>query len=323
MTDAIGIDTSTWNDDPNTTRKPDFAIAEMQGCSFAIPKASQNTWTDRIYKDSLQSILSTDMIPGSYHFDDYSKGINSQIWYYADLYNKMVAENPDRAFLPPDLDCEPYPKLGALPPPATYCHRIIIAGKELKRKTNRKPMLYTSKGVLDYITPLNYQAKLNPQWYQDWCELPSVFDLHIANYNNVTTPATYPFKTYVIWQYSSKGDGRKYGMDSQYVDLNRFNGDKAALYNYAKPGASATIPQPEPEPTPAPQGEYMKGKFAISGLRIRNAPVSGTIIGSSIVGETIEILETKTYSNGDIWIRIGYKKWCAEKVGATVYVTRI
>ncbi len=73
------------------------------------------------------------------------------------------------------------------------------------------------------------------------------FDLWIAAWTTAATPVVpKPWTTWTLWQYTSDGDGKGHGVGSARLDLNRFNGDRAAFGHWL--AQAATPPPPPVEP---------------------------------------------------------------------------
>lgn len=158
--------------------------------------------------------------------------------------------------------------------------------------------IYTSPNFWNTYMPRTDWAKALKLWTANWTTgeplLP--YDWSVPN------------KTYRIHQYSSKGDGDMHGVSSTYIDLDGYNGsvqDFNSEFNTA-------IPEPEPE-------EYMKVRSIYDNLRVRNAPVNGIVKDYMMAGNTTEALEEYVTGN-DLWIRVGFKQWCAMLVAGKQYL---
>jgi hypothetical protein len=111
-----------------------------------------------------------------------------------------------------------------------------------------RPIIYTRQGWWDNHT------LPSPYW--------KLYDLWVASYTNRPQP-TLPrdWSDWLIWQYTSKGNGSKYGASSKSIDLNRFSGEL--------PGVEPPEP-PEPEPTEYPMQIRTTAR---RGLNVRTTPV--------------------------------------------------
>lgn len=118
-----------------------------------------------------------------------------------------------------------------------------------------------------------------------------------------------PNKMYSIHQYSSKGDGSLYGVESTYIDLNGYKGS----YDDFNNEFNANIePQQPPE-------DYMKVRSIYDSLRVRYAPVNGVVKDYMNAGDVTEALEERLIGS-DKWIRVGFNQWCAMYVAGRQYL---
>ena len=59
-------------------------------------------------------------------------------------------------------------------------------------------------------------------------------------------------------------------------------------------------------------------------LNVRVRPkVGAKVLYQLGIGEKVPALEQMVYADGDIWVRIGYKSWCAMRYKGNVYLTYI
>lgn len=86
-------------------------------------------------------------------------------------------------------------------------------------------------------------------YWRDTLKIPAWganYDLWIAAWTDAAAPIPpTPWKSWVLWQHTSNGDGPSHGVGSARLDLNRFNGDRAAFSRWM--AQSATQP-PSVEP---------------------------------------------------------------------------
>ena len=211
----LGTDISIWNDDNSTAQGVDFAKMKQAGARFCFIKATQANFADSDYTTNWKAAKG--IIPrGAYHFLTWNISPIVQ----ARFHWSLLKDDPGE-FVHPIVDFEWW---GNTPPTALstlrqYCDELMLI-------SGRVPMIYTSAGFF------NQFGKNDAYWAQ--------FPLWIANYTEASKPLLprWPWKTWTFWQYTAKGDGKRYGCESNAVDLNRFNGDEAAfrkLFNLGEP----------------------------------------------------------------------------------------
>jgi GH25 family lysozyme M1 (1,4-beta-N-acetylmuramidase) len=106
-------------------------------------------------------------------------------------------------------------------------------------------LIYQALGQypMPYMGYYSWKEKMTPA--PEWMRRPEYWLPWYANESIVRTPP--PYTRWTFWQYTDKGDGKAFGCDSQYVDLNWYNGTEAemiAKYGGAiQPPAVLTIEQ--------------------------------------------------------------------------------
>ena len=180
------------------------------GARFVIFKASQGThFADSSYFTGWDVAKQAGLLRGCYHYLDWSASAEEQAAHYCAVYN------PDSE-LPPIADYEEYSES-----PARALEYLKIFCEAVKARTGRIPLIYTSPGHwAEYGSP-------NPYWDQ--------YPLWIAHYTDNPAPTVpQPWSDYIIWQYTSQGDGDEYGVEAEYIDLNLFNGSLADLRKFCR-----------------------------------------------------------------------------------------
>lgn len=123
---------------------------------------------------------------------------------------------------------------------------------------------------------------------------------------------------WVQWQFSADGNdlGAKFGVQSDDIDLNRFNGDwEDFKHMYGVYPRKATNPlggEVTPPPTDKPL-EFVinKAKCTAYALNVRRGPsTSQGIVEKLYQNDIVEVLETKETAN-EKWLRIGKNQWSA------------
>jgi lysozyme len=215
MTRVIGLDVSTYQDSPYTTQRIDFKKAVIAGARFVIIRSSWSNVMDDDFAINWVNSKAVNLIRGAYHFYDYRYPALGQ----ADFFCKLMANDP--AELPLSVDLEYYGPYGPLPPSAVLLSSLKIFFDVIEQKTGRKGILYTNPSMIAY------NLGIIPDWLLQ-------YPLWIAHYINADNPTFKPWANWTIWQYTSKGDGVKYGMESANVDMNYFNGDDNELRTFAR-----------------------------------------------------------------------------------------
>lgn len=222
MTKTLGIDVSFWQDRNDTPQGVDWQKARSAGAVFAFIKASQDTWKDQDFDYNWSHAKAAGILRGAYHFYDYRRSPTTQAHYLANLLKDDPGE------LPPVLDLELYPAWGE--------------AKRSNLLANVQAFLITMKQegydrVIFYSNPSMILYTLNP--IPDWL---TKYPLWIAHYG-VSEPmakAVAPWGKWTFWQYTDKGDGLAFGMESKGLDMDWFNGSEAELRAFAGLQAAPT-----------------------------------------------------------------------------------
>lgn len=202
----IGTDISFYQDDPNTPTTVDFKKMISANARFAIIRAGQNLWIDRAFKTHWANAKSAGIPRGSYWFYDSRADPKQQAGLWMDVLGSDFGELP----LWCDFE-ENYS--GAYAGPKHW--QIFI--DQLMTKT-QKVGIYT--GYYYWIERTNGLSNSELSYF-------SQFPLWIARYSSLAPLVPPPWNTWLIWQFTSSGDGNSYGVESKGIDLNYFNGDEA------------------------------------------------------------------------------------------------
>ena len=203
-----GVDLSHWQDDSATPKKIDFDKMKSAGAQFCILKASQGTWTDHLFNDSY--MRAKGILPrGAYHYFDWSKsGYEQAKWFV-----EVIRGDPPEIVPVVDYECR------------TNAPGRDVAITQLKDfithvegYTGRIPMIYTG-----YYFWKDYGSS-NPWWAR--------FPLWIANYYVVKPMLPAPWMSWVLWQYTPKGNGPVYGVESLNIDMDYFYGTPEQFYSF-------------------------------------------------------------------------------------------
>lgn len=167
------------------------------------------------------------------------------------------------------------------------------------------PLIYTNPGFWDsYVTPSDVERDC---------------DLYIANWQ-VSAPRipnawAKRGKTYRIWQRDVlKGQGPAWGMQSQDIDFDEFNGDLQAFNAWAK----TSIVPPPPDPTPPPE-TGIKLRVITDWVYIRSEPrIAVNTVGKLGKGFTVTVQDIFIDRSG-VWVQ-HFGGWSAMYHGGVQYM---
>lgn len=293
---AQGVDYSTWQDSPTIPGHIDHAkMATL--ARFAFVKKSQATHLDADYLmnwDASQGHY----LRGPYHYLDWSQPAEAQAEFFCD----GLAESGNE--LPGVIDHECTTNA---PSPGTAREELKRFAKVLIRAQNKKPALYTAPG---------YWATYGSadSWWRD------NLDLWEAHWYVNSPKSMAPWgNDWRFWQYSEKGDGAAYGVESKQIDLDYFNGSVNMLNEYAN-GSVIVVPPP------TDYGD-MWFRALVDNQNVSSQPRAGIgDIGKLTAGDIIkayDIYSTPSLSNG-VWAKIamtdGRVGWAAVYYGGKMYL---
>ena len=230
MTDrAQGIDVSLWQDNNSTPQMVDFNKAKSAGASFVFMKASQGLYLDPDFVMNWQNAGTSGILRSTYHYLDFKNkpanktanqwAIDQAVFYWGVVKNLKLDLTPV---------CD-YEDAGGLP--ATTVRQAFKNFLEsFFSLSGKRCIIYTGSNFWTGYGSTDQYWLQYPVWW--------------AQYYYTTVPSDPklkpPFTKWTFWQYSDRGDGKKFGCESTYVDMNYFNGTVAELYAYAN------IPVPQP-----------------------------------------------------------------------------
>jgi lysozyme len=207
---AKGVDVSYWQG-----QHINWQRVAQDDILFVFLRASIGRRPDNTYPTNYQGAGAAGLLRGAYHYL-YAYGVEEQA--------RLFAETIGDIELPPVVDVED-----------KYLeeHHVRTFLEEFARFSDQKPMIYTSVSkwheLIGPATP----------WASD-------YDLWVAHYTNKPEPRLpQAWDKWTFWQHTNEGQVAGY---EGPIDLNRFNGDKEALYDYA--GIVLETPEPEAPPEP-------------------------------------------------------------------------
>jgi hypothetical protein len=140
------------------------------------------------------------------------------------------------------------------------------------------------------------------------------YPLWVATYPYVMSPFARPYMPspwtdWTIWQYTDKGDGKKYGVQAKAVDLNYFKGTYNDLLAFLDKA---------PVTPPAPPPKIFEGRVINANiLTIRTGPsINYPATGYLNRGDKVEVTEI---GGKDAWVK-HERGWSAMKVGDKTYI---
>jgi lysozyme len=273
-----GPDISFYQDDNNTPQKVDFQKMKVAGASFVILRAGQNTWIDQDFKDYYAAAKAAGLPRGVYWFYDSRSTPMSQ----AIICTSQIDGDTPELGVWADFE-ENYG--GAYK--GWHNWRLFCQALDTKFDVGIYTAPYywmlnrpADPGALDYF-------KNKPLW--------------IANYNVTSPLVPGPWTTWLFWQYTSSGDGLRYGVESREIDLNYFNGDEQTFRNYFSLG-EPTVPPQQEQPMP-----YMKVTATALNLRssagVQTSPDNDLGAFNLIANDIIEGGEL-VYVSGAPWRQV-------------------
>jgi lysozyme len=191
----LGMDVSHWQ------VKVDWAKAKAAGIDFAFIKATQgNSITDERFAENWSNSAIAGVDRGAYHFYDYRVDPISQ----AKHFLKTV---PLSGELPHVCDAEAIKVNPAIKVPANYADQLRTFCEILESVTQVRPVIYTAWSFWSTYCASATWARQYPLW--------------IANYNWTApmTPLPWAPDGWTFWQFTDRGPGATYGVQSKQIDL--------------------------------------------------------------------------------------------------------
>ena len=261
MGNIIGPDVSFYQDDPGTPEGIDF-VKMRQNAEFVIIRAGQNLWPDSDFAYNWSAARDAGMARGSYWFYDSRAEPKRQ----AELWVAQLGN--DLGELPLFADFEE--SYGG---PYTGWQTWYDFLERLKALVGEKEIcIYTAYYYWRDNAP---NATTQPDNLYYFHQYP----LWIANYGATVPKVPKPWgdEEWLFWQFTESGDGKLYGVESNAIDLNYFNGDLETFRQ--RFGLQA------------PESDFEIGKKYAIELGVREGPgKSFNAIGTLKHGDVIEAL---------------------------------
>ena len=264
MDRVLGCDVSHWQGDIK------FEKMREAGAQFVILKASQANWTDRRFVENYRAARQAGLLVGMYHYLDWSMPAAQQARYFA----KLVTDYPPD--IEPVVDFE---ERKNAPNRLAAVSALNIFVQTIEDLTGRVSMIYTSPGYWREYGDSGESWKKYPLW--------------IAHYNVEKPIVPRPWSNWLFWQYTDRGDGKRYGVSSAQIDLNWFNGTIDELRERYKSNDEV-----------AAQSNSVRLQVVVPVLNIRQGPaVSFARIGDLRQGSQVIVEAIKVEDARRIWVK--------------------
>lgn len=274
----------------------DFVKMKAAGMKGVIIRVGQRNWIDTRFIENWAKAKAAGLPRGSYWLYDSRAAPKSQ----AALWWSLIKNDTGELCHTADLE-EAY---GGAYGKAADMQDFLQEFQRLSGLPNDKIVIYT--GYYWWISRVG-----NIQFFKQ-------YDLWLAWYAAMTivrVPPPWVEGELLLWQYTSNGDGVRYGVGSLNLDLDWFFGDEA---QYAARFGLNTSPPPPPNGDPmnyyevrstnAVETRSLRADHVITALHIDNLPINGTAKATSndVYTYTADyymynVLRAKA---GDYWVHV-------------------
>ena len=216
---AFGIDISHWNGAVNF----DVIKAHQPKVCFIAAKATESDYfKDDMFDYNWAGMKRIGVGRIAYHFVRFNKEAQPQV-------NKLLSATTDWDWEHDRLalDCEVAGGISWV----KITEIVAETMRLLKQRTGRYPIIYSRKSWVD----VHLDPSVEPIDQADWWLAHYLKALPYPQFTpEKTPPPALPkgVKKWLIHQTCEKGNGAEYGVASYYVDLDRWNGDEAAVRAY-------------------------------------------------------------------------------------------
>jgi lysozyme len=193
MIPLLGIDVSHWQGEIHWQK------AKAAGLDFCFIKATQGVdILDPKFKGNWCESGNVGLLRGVYHFYEYTRDPIKQ----ADFLLETTGSDPGEiGFV---LDAEAMQAR----PPVTYSEDLRRFCEHIEQNSGNRPIIYMAFAFWSSVCPAATWARRYRLW--------------IANYNYTAPKVPLPWAPLSItfWQFTDRGPGPVYGMQSKQVDMN-------------------------------------------------------------------------------------------------------
>jgi len=219
---TLGCDVSFWQDDNSTVKGIDFVKMHEAGAKFVFIRAGQYIHPDPDFNNNWRASKAAGLLRGAYLFFDYRFPAVNQ----ANMFAARLAGDPGE--LPPVLDIE-YRAAWGRPTRDAMLAAINAFLLRMRELGHKRVIFYSNPDMLLSLAPV-------PEWLSSQCPL------WIAHYG-VSAPRHDGWPAWTFWQYTDRGDGESFGVESKQLDMDWFNGSEAALHQFAVGAQEPTYAQ--------------------------------------------------------------------------------
>ncbi len=196
-------DFSFWQDDPTTTQVIDFTQTR-QKTRGVILRCGQGSWEDRAYKTNRNNARAAGMITGNYFYYDNRYHPKRQ----AEKWASIIDDN-DKLGAWLDLEQDMAGEF------KTYKHWYDCVQYFKQLKPEVELGIYTRASYFNdpaFSIPVNHSFRFMPLW--------------VAHYNQSVTRPDMPkgWTTWDFWQWTDDYPSEGWGVESEEIDMNFFNG---------------------------------------------------------------------------------------------------
>jgi GH25 family lysozyme M1 (1,4-beta-N-acetylmuramidase) len=208
-------------------QRVDGYVGQLQAAALSIPAVYHYYEPDKPWRAQLDTLLAVmrqhQIGRAAVDLEDMNFGPAARGW-DTDIDLEEKRQNNRQQMIEmgidPDQTSEP---AGLESAPATVQPRLVEDVRQFMEALDREMPRPADKPHLIYT---NYSYWLNIMGQPDW---GVKYQLWIAAWTNAAAPVVpKPWGRWTLWQFTSSGDGPAHGVQSARVDVNRFNGDRAA-----------------------------------------------------------------------------------------------
>lgn len=296
----FGIDVSKWQASQDGLKRMDWNKAKAAGIEFAFCRATRGAdYVDPQFFYNCSELRRLGIPHGAYHYFRPLEPM-SQIQFFVDVVE------PDQGELIV-LDLENSADL----PRAELTKRVVLAVEKIYALSGKYPIIYSRAEWLNSNIDMSRLPKLD-YWLAQYLGA-RWFPLFTPEYDTafMAIPRGITREQVKFHQTGEKGNGKKYGAQSYYIDTNRFIGTVAEKTAYFW---GAIVPQPEPKPVPpvvpeTPLYSVRVTSWATPSVNTRSEPrvAKETDIGDAFPGQCMDIFEEREVA-GALWLRTN-KGW--------------
>lgn len=286
----IGLDVSFYQDDDGTPQGINFDIMRDYGVSFVIIKVGQLNYNDPDFKYNWAKAKEAGIPRSAYWFCDDSLSGPEQ----ARKFWSLVKDDPAEGMYFADFEHGSWKGW-------TQLYNFLVEFQKISGLPSYKIGIYTGYYFWVEFGPRTLAQK---QWFS---QFPLWIAWYAPHHSYVKVPDTWP--ECLVWQQGTPDIGPEVGVESQEVDMNKFNGGREKLVYYM-----GTPPVIEP-----PDGDdEMQVLFTMDlkpGLtaNVRSGPGTVYPVVRTITGPlALELTSTATPGNGYTWYRLTDGNWVAK-----------